>query len=152
MFNKHIKKLSLVMIISFIFLFACSCKREIKIGTDITFVEEQFPKIEDIEEVKYYYNVKSNKREIGLEDIEFCGFIKIGEDFYEKITQEYDWKETENSRKKVPKAILIEGKNEEYHFSYNYDFSYDGNYKTHSWGGNFYLDKEKRILYFECDW
>jgi hypothetical protein len=140
------------MIISFFFLFACSCKKEIEIGTDITFVEEQFPKIEDIEEVRYYYNVKSNEREIGLQDIEFCGFIKIGEDFYEKITQEYDWKETKKSRKKVPKAILTEGEDEEYHFSYNYDFSYDGNYKTNSWGGDFYLDKEKRILYFECDW
>ncbi len=152
MFKQKIPKMSLVIIYSCIFLCACSNKKNIEIGTDIAFVEEQFPEIKDIEEVKYYYNVKSNNREIGLQNIEFCGFIKIGEDFYKKITQEYEWKETKKSKKKIPKAILMEGEHEEYHFSYNYDFSYDGKYKTDSWGGSFYLDKGKRILYFECDW
>lgn len=145
-------KMSLVIIFCCIFLYACSDKKQIEIDTDVAFVEEQFPEIEDIEEVKYYYNVKSNNREIGLQDIEFCGFIKIGEDFYEKITQEYEWKETKKSKKKVPKAILMEGDDKEYHFSYNYDFSYDGKYKSHSWGGDFYLDKGEKLLYFECDW
>ena len=147
-----LKKMSLVIIFCCIFLYACSDKKKIEIDTDVAFVEEQFPEIEDIEEVKYYYNVKSNNREIGLQDIEFCGFIKIGEDFYKKITQEYKWKETKKSKKKVPKAILMEGDDKKYHFSYNYDFSYDGKYKSHSWGGDFYLDKGKKMLYFECDW
>lgn len=127
-------------------------QKKIEVCTDIEYVKEQFPKIEDIEEVRYYYNVKSNQREIGLQDIEFCGFIKIEEDFYEKITQEYEWKETKKSKKKIPKEILMKGEDKEYHFSYNYDFSYDGNYKTDSWGGDFYLDKEYKVLYFECDW
>ena len=47
---------------------------------------------------------------------------------------------------------IMEGDDTEYHFLYNYDFSYDGHYKTHSWGGDFYLDTEKRVLYFDCDW
>lgn len=133
-------------------LYEYSLENKIIVDTEVAFVEEQFPQLEDIEEVKYYYDVKSGSREIGLQEIEFCGFIKIGEDFYKKITQEYDWKETKKAKNKVPKVILTEGENEEYHFSYNYEFSHDGKYKSHSWGGHFYLDKEKKTLYFECEW
>lgn len=50
--------------------------------------------MKDIEEVRYYYNVKSDEREIGLQNIEFCGFIKVGEKFYKKIVRDYEWKET----------------------------------------------------------
>ena len=152
MYSHKFQKLSLVIIVSCFFVCSCSYKKEIEIGTDIAFVQEQFPEIKDIEDVKYCYNVKSNNREIGLQSIKFCGFIKIGNGFYEKITHDYEWKETKQSRKKVPKKNLVEGDNEEYHFVYNYDFSHDGKYKTHSWGGEFWLDKEKKTLYFECDW
>ncbi len=151
-YKKSPQKWIWLILFGCIFLYACSNEKKMDIGTDVAFVEEQFPQIENIEEVRYFYNVKSNKREIGLQNIEFCGFIKIGEDFYKKITREYEWKETKKSKKKVPKALFTEGDDQRYQFSYNYDFSYDGKYKSHSWGGDFYLDKEKRLLYFECDW
>ena len=133
-------------------LFFCLNRNEAKVGTDIEFVQKQFPCIEEIEEVKYYYDVKSNEREIGLSNIEFDGFIKIGEKFCCKITQEYDWKETKKAKKIIPKKILVQKSNLEYNFLYSYDFSSDGKYISDSWVGDFYLDKSHRVLYFECEW
>lgn len=147
-----VKVFFLLLIFACIFLFIYSHREKNEVGTDIEFVQDQFPNIKDIEEVRYYYIVKSDKREIGLQHIEFCGFIKIGEKFYKKIVSDYNWKETKKSKKIVPKSILMEGDNKKYHFLYNYDFSYDGKYKTTSWGGNFYLDKTYKVLYFECAW
>lgn len=88
----------LCLVICIIVVF-CLNRNEAKVGTDIEFVQKQFPCIEEIEEVKYYYDVKSNEREIGLSNIEFDGFIKIGENFCCKITQEYDWKGTKKAKK-----------------------------------------------------
>ena len=85
-------------------------------------------------------------------NIEFCGFIKVGDKFYEKIVRDYNWKETKKARKVVPKSRLMKGDNKEYHFSYSYDFSFDGKYKSNSWGGDFYLDKTYKVLYFELEW
>lgn len=153
---KNIPKiLILVIIVNCIFLGACSTQEEtkkIEIGTDVEFVKEQFPKLEDIEEVEYFYNQKSDSREIGLQNIEFCGFIKIGDDFYNKITQEYEWKETKKAKKKVPKAIFMEGEDKGYHFTFNDTFRHDGKYISNSWIGEFFLDKEQKVLYFECEW
>ena len=118
--------------------FFCLNRNEAKVGTDIEFVQKQFPCIEEIEEVKYYYDVKSNEREIGLSNIEFDGFIKIGENFCCKII--------------IPKKILVQKSNLEYNFLYSYDFSSDGKYISDSWVGDFYLDKSHRVLYFECEW
>lgn len=128
----------------------CSDQQEPQVGTDVEFVQEQFPQIKDIEEVKYYYHVKSNEREIGLQNIEFCGIIKIGEDFSQKIQKEYEWKATKKSEKVVPKSVL--DIDETYHFLFSEGFSNDGKYVTHSWGGDFYLDPEEGILYFDCEW
>lgn len=149
-----LKLFFLLLIFGCIFLFIYSYKKnEVnEVCTDIEFIKHQFPNIEDIEEVRYYYNVKSDEREIGLQNIEFCGFIKIGKNFYEKIVRDYNWKETKKAKKIVPKTILMEGDTEKYHFLYNYDFSYDGKYKSDSWGGDFYLDKTHKVLYFECEW
>lgn len=128
----------------------CSERQGPQVGTDVEFVKEQFPDIEDIEEVKYYYHVKSNEREIGLQNIEFCGIIKIGEDFLQKIQEEYEWKSTKKSEKVIPRSVLEIDKT--YEFLYNEEFSNDGKYITHSWGGDFYLDPEEGILYFDCEW
>lgn len=141
----------LCLVICIIVVF-CLNRNEAKVGTDIEFVQKQFPCIEEIEEVKYYYDVKSNEREIGLSNIEFDGFIKIGENFCCKITQEYDWKETKKAKKIIPKKILVQKGNLEYNFLYSYDFSSDGKYISDSWVGDFYLDKSHRVLYFECEW
>lgn len=78
------KFILLVLILLGAFLSISSCRKKIEVCTDIEFIKQQFPNIKDIEEVKYYYNVKSEEREIGLQNIEFCGFIKIGKKFYEK--------------------------------------------------------------------
>lgn len=149
-FHKFKLLLPLLLIIC-ILIFLYSCREKNEVHTDIGFVQDKFPNIKDIEAVRYYYKVKSNQREIGLQDVEFCGFIKVGENFCEKISQDYQWKETKKSKKLVPKTVLMEGDNTKYHFLYNYDFSYDGTYKTSSLGGNFYFDKAHRVLYLECD-
>lgn len=141
-----------LVLLSGIILFIYSSREKSEVCTDVEFVQQQFPNIKDIEEVKYYYKVKSDQREIGLQNIEFCGFIKVGEDFYDKITRDYHWKETKKAKKVEPKAILMKGDHKKYHFLYNYDFSYDGKYKSSSWGGDFYLDKTYKVLYFDCDW
>lgn len=146
------KFILLVLILLGAFLSISSCRKKIEVCTDIEFIKQQFPNIKDIEEVKYYYNVKSEEREIGLQNIEFCGFIKIGQKFYEKIIRDYNWKETKKSKNMIPKTILLEGDSEKYNFLYNYDFSYDGKYKSNSWVGDFYLDKVHKVLYFECEW
>lgn len=88
----------------------------------------------------------------GLEYIEFVGFIEIGDNFLKKIQKEYQWKSTKKSKKISPKSTLTEGDNENYEFVYNYEFSHDGNYKSHSALGNFYLDVEKKLLYFEVEY
>lgn len=121
-----------------------------KIYTDIDYVQKRFPDLEEIEDVTYYYNlINSNVRLPGSSNVEFCGFIKIGEDYCEKIMQEYLWKETKKSKKLVPKEILTEGEDQEYHFLYNEAFSQD--YISSSWVGDFYLDPTQRMLYFECE-
>ena len=121
-----------------------------KVFTDIDYVQERFPDLEEIEDVTYYYNLTdSNVRLPGPSNVEFCGFIKIGEDFCEKITQEYSWKETKKSKKLVPKEVLTKGEDQVYHFLYNEDFSED--HISASWVGDFYLDPTKRMLYFECE-
>lgn len=121
-----------------------------KIFTDIDYVQERFPDLEEIEDVTYYYNqIDSNVRLPGPSNVEFCGFIKIGDEFCEKITQEYSWKETKKSNKLVPKEVLTEGEDQEYHFLYNEEFSEDN--ISDSWGGDFYLDPTQRMLYFECE-
>lgn len=103
-----LKLFFLLLIFGCIFLFIYSYKKnEVnEVCTDIEFIKHQFPNIEDIEEVRYYYNVKSDEREIGLQNIEFCGFIKIGKNFYEKIVRDYNWKET---KKLYPKRYLWRG-------------------------------------------
>ena len=151
---KRLNKLKLLLpllILGCILLVVYSSRQKSEVQTDVQFIQDKFPNIKDIEEVRYYYKVTSNQREIGLQSKEFCGFIKLGNDFYEKIVQDYDWKETKKSKKIVPKTVLMEGDHTKYHFLYNYDFSYDGKYKTDTWGGNFYLDKDHKMLYFECD-
>lgn len=146
-------KLLSVFILVCLLLSACSqSKDRVEVHTDTEFVEQQFPKIKEIEAVKYFYNVKNSEREIGLQNIEFCGFIKLGKSFLQKIETEYKWKETKKSKKKLPKPVLMEGENKEYHFTYNHEFSHDGKYISNSWHGYFYLDKEQRVLYFECEW
>lgn len=151
--NKSFNGVIFFLILSCVLSCGCSRNKKIEVYTDVEFVQEQFPKIEEIEKVNYYYNVKSSPWEIGLQNIEFCGFIQIGEDFLKKIEEEYKWKETKNSKKKVPKAIFLKGEYDtEYHFLCNSDFSNDGKYISNSWGGYFYLDREKRTLYFECEW
>jgi hypothetical protein len=158
MIVKHKAFRTSLSIIILLFLLFCtisrafSTKKKVEVCTDVSFVQEQFPDIKDIKKVKYYYNVKSNKREIGLQNIEFCGFIWIGEEFCEKILDEYQWKETPKSKKIMPKEILLEKEDSKFRFLYSYDFSHDGKYKSHSWGGDFYFDKEHRMLYFECEW
>lgn len=138
----------IVLILGCIFLSIYPYRKGNVVCSDIEFIKQKFPNIKDIEEVRYYYNVISDEREIGLQNIEFCGFIKVGKNFYEKIVRDYSWKE---GKKIVPQTILMEGNSMKYHFLYNYDFSHDGKYKSDSWVGNFYLDKAHRVLYFECE-
>lgn len=95
-----------LVLLSGIILFIYSSREKSEVCTDVEFVQQQFPNIKDIEEVKYYYKVKSDQREIGLQDIEFCGFIKVGEDFYDKITRDCHWKETKKLKKLNPKQSL----------------------------------------------
>lgn len=73
-------------------------------------MQTKFPHIQEIKSVKYYYHKLSGDREIGLEHIEFVGFIEIGNNFLEKITTEYKWKETEKSKKVLPKINFLEEK------------------------------------------
>ncbi len=143
-----------VVTVLFCSMVLCSCGKEKKaeVGTDVAFVQEQFPEIEDIQQVKYCYHDKTKRWEIGLQNIEFCGFIKIGDDFFNKITKEYKWKETKKSKKKVPNPIFEDELENDYHFTVCDDFWQDGKYISHSWGGEYYLDMEKQILYFECEW
>lgn len=135
-------------------LLFCGCQRteSAEIGTDVKFVEEQFPKLEDIEEVRYHYDVKGSDREIGLRNIAFSGLIKIGDAFRQKLEREYSWRETERSKKKKPKSILMKKDQKEYHFLYSGEFEQDGKYISHSWVGDWYLDREEGVLYFECEW
>ncbi len=151
--KKYFSSMIFFILLSSILSCGCSGTKEIEAYTDVEFVQEQFPKIENIEKVFYCYNQKSSNREIGLQNIEFCGFIQIGDEFLQKIETEYEWKETKKSRKKVPKSIFMVGEyDKEYHFLYDEEFSNDGKYISNSWGGDFYLDREKQILYFECEW
>ena len=109
---KRLNKLKLLLpllILGCILLVVYSSRQKSEVQTDVQFIQDKFPNIKDIEEVRYYYKVTSNQREIGLQSIEFCGFIKLGNDFYEKIVQDYDWKETKKSKKIVPKTVLMEG-------------------------------------------
>lgn len=150
--NLYLIMYSCIILCSCILLCSCLNDNKIEVYTDVEFVEFQFPKLENIEKVKFYYYEKNSDWEIGLQNIEFCGFIKIGEDFLQKIEEEYEWKETKKSKKKVPKSVLMEGEDKEYHFLYSDKFSNDGKYISHSWVGDFYLDKEEQTLYFECEW
>lgn len=124
----------------------------IVVQSDVEFVQAKLPDIEEIKSVKYYYQKLSRDGEIGLEHIEFVGFIEIGDNFLEKIEKEYKWRETEKSKKIIPKINLSEEKNEKYNFLYNYEFSHDGEYKSHSSTGDFYLDLDKKLFYFELEY
>ena len=115
-------------------------------------MQTKFPDIDEIKSVKYYYQKLSGDGEIGLEHIEFVGFIEIGDNFLEKIKTEYKWKETEKSKKIIPKISFSEEKNEKYNFLYNDEFSNDGEYISHSSMGDFYLDLDKKLFYFELEY
>lgn len=156
MISKKMRKFICIAIC--LLLFGCSpnnnknANNNITVQSDVELVQTKFPHIEEIKSVKYYYRKLSGDREIGLEHIEFVGFIEIGDNFLEKITTEYKWKETEKSKKVLPKINFSEEKNEKYKFLYNYEFNHDGKYKSHSSMGNFYLDLDKKLLYFELEY
>lgn len=140
-------------------LFGCSpntnnknSTNNIVVQTDVEFVQTKFPDIEEIKSVKYYYHKLSGDGEIGLEHIEFVGFIEIGDNFLEKIKTEYKWREIEKSKKIIPKINFSEEKNEKFNFLYNDEFSNDGKYISHSSMGDFYLDLDKKLLYFELEY
>lgn len=125
---------------------------KIKIQTDVAFVQAKFPKIEDIQSAKYYYRKISREGEIGLEHIEFVGFIEVGSSFYQKIRKEYKWKQTKQSVKVIPKFNFSQEKDMNYSFLFSYEFCNDGKYISHSSMGNIYLDAEKKLLYFELEY
>ncbi len=113
-----LKKMRIFVCIAIcLLLFGCSpntnnknAGNNIVVQSDVEFVQTKFPDIEEIQSVKYYYRKLSGDREIGLEHIEFVGFIEIGNNFLEKIKTEYKWKETEKSKKIIPKINFSEEK------------------------------------------
>lgn len=127
-------------------------KNKIEVQSDIEFVQTKFPKIEDIESVKYYYQKISKNGEIGLEHIVFVGFLQIGDGFLKKIEKEYEWKKTKQSKEIIPKFNFSDERSVKYNFLYSYEFSHDGKYKSHSSTGNFYLDVKEKMLYFEVEY
>lgn len=145
--GKKFKRMSIILMC--VCCIGCSSATDNQVHTDIDFVKEQFPQIEQIEKVEYVYKNIGNKREIGLQNIKFYGFIWIGNDFCNKIIHEYDWQETAVCRSIKTK---LESPNKDFHFLYNYEFSHDGKYKSHSWGGDMFLDIEQKLLYFDCEW
>lgn len=143
-----------IQIVICLFFSGCNAidKNQIKLQSDIEFVQSKFPEIEDMKSVKYYYQKISRDGEIGLEHIMFVGFIQIGDGFLNKIKQEYKWKETKQSKEIIPAFNFSDDNNVKYNFLYSYEFSNDGKYKSHSSIGNFYLDLKQKMLYFEVEY
>ena len=138
----------IVCVIVFVGLFvSCNDKnvsqeKEKVIQTDIEFVQMKFPKIKEIEAAKYYYWVMEDDSRIsvGLIPKEFSGVIHVGKKFADKISKKYKWKKC---KQPVNDVIMQSG---EYHFWYSEDFGYE---YMDSLIGEFYYDKDKRVIYFD---
>jgi hypothetical protein len=115
--------------------------KEKTIYTDVEFVQGNFPKIQDIESVKYYYHDMSSGRSegIGPTPYEFSGLIYIGEEFAGFINDHYVWESCEvDANPDILENIKFE-------FMYSDDFEEE---YIDSLIGYIFFDKERKVLYF----
>lgn len=146
----YLKRLSFILII-IISVFEIGCSNDKKnneeiVSTDKEFVQSKFPKIEEIQFVKFNYSVIS-VRGVGPNPAKFSGIIKIGDNFIKKILKDYTWKKCE-----IQPFNTLFMVNNEYKFYYSDDFREEGKYVTHSFVGKYYLDKEKGVIYFDGEY
>lgn len=121
---------------------------EIEIFTDIEFVQDKFPGIDDIKSVKYYYYYKNgepSRYEIGMYPKVFGGLIEVGDGYAAKIEEGCEW---EACDEELSDPKLFDGNS--YDFQMSDDFGCDSEYvtETSSFVGEFYYDADKRVVYF----
>jgi hypothetical protein len=114
------------------------------ISTDVSFISMKFPELGEVKSARYYYIVTSDTRSIGLQSVEFCGLVWIGNNFANEIANNYDdWSECNVK----PPEILADGL--AYSFVHSEDFD---DIFSSSFVGEFYFDRDKGVLYFDGEY